>query len=98
LKTDQVDFLLLVQKEVSDRPSGDQLMLFIANEAYEHDILEEDGVVQWREDERSKAGDMLKARGLTETWITRLQEEEDDDESEEEDEEEDEDEDEDEED
>jgi len=96
LKTDQVDFLLLVQKEVSDRPSGDQLMLFIANEAYEHDILEEDGVVQWREDERSKAGDMLKARGLTETWITRLQEEEDDDESEEEDEEEDEDEDEDE--
>ena len=78
-KTDQVDFLLLVQKEVSGRSSGDQLMLFIANEAYDQDIVEEDGILQWWDDERSQAGDIVGVRGLTEQFVKYLQEAEEDD-------------------
>ncbi|KAL6721191.1 translation initiation factor eIF-2B epsilon subunit, GEF [Lecanora helva] len=90
-KVDQVDFLMLVQKEVAGRPNADQLMLFIANEAYDQDIVEEDGVLQWWEDERSKEGQLVKVRGLTEKFVTYLreaEEDESDEESEEDDEEE----------
>jgi len=83
-KVDQVDFLMLVQKEAVGRPNGDQLLLFIAKEVSDLDIIAEDGVLQWWEDERSKEGDMGKVRGLTEQFITFLKEAEEDEESEEE--------------
>ena len=86
LKVDQVDFLILFQKEASIRPAGDQLMLFVAKEAYDQEIVEEDGILQWWEDERSKAGETLKVRSLTEKFITYLQEAEEEDDSDEEDE------------
>jgi translation initiation factor eIF-2B subunit epsilon len=86
LKVDQVDFLMLVQKEASGRPGGDQLLLFIAKEMYDLEILEEDGVLQWWEDERSQNGEMGKVRGLTLQFITFLQTAEEDEESEEQDE------------
>jgi len=84
LKVDQVDFLMLVQKEVSGRPGGDQLLLFIAKEMYDLEILEEDGVLQWWEDKRSKDGEMGRVRGLTEQFIAYLQTAGSDEESEEE--------------
>ena len=87
-KVDQVDFLMLVQKEVLGKPNGDQLLLFVANEVYHLDIIEEEGVLQWWDDPRSQEGEMGKVRGLTEQFITFLKEAEDE-ESEEEDEEED---------
>ena len=88
-KVDQVDFLLLLQKEVLGRPNGDQLLLFATNEVYDSEIIEEDGVLQWWDNERSAEGAMGQVRTLTEPFITFLQEAEEDDESEDEDEDED---------
>lgn len=82
-KVDQVDLLMLVQKEASGRPGGDQLLLFVAKELYDLDILEEDGALQWWEDERSQDGGMGKVRELTQPFITFLQTAEEDEESEE---------------
>ena len=88
-KVDQVDFLMLVQKEVLWRPNGDQLLLFVAKEVCDLDIIEEDGVLQWWDDPRSQEGEMGKVRELTEQFITYLKEAEEDEESEEEDDDED---------
>ena len=85
-KVDQVDFLMLVQKEVLWRPNGDQLLLFVAKEVYDLEIIEEDGVLQWWDDPRSQEGEMGKVRELTEQFITFLKEAEEDEESEEEEE------------
>lgn len=86
LKVDQVDFLMLVQKEAVGRPKGDQLLLFVVKEVSDLEIIEEDGVLQWWEDERSKEREMGRVRVLTEQFITFLKEaEEDEDSSEEED-------------
>ena len=83
-KLDQVDFLMLVQKDVMERPSGDQLLLFVAKEIYDQDIVEEDGVLQWWDDEGSNQGGMGRVRALTEQFITYLKEAEEDEEGDEE--------------
>ena len=84
-KQDQVDFLMLVQKHVIGRSQGDQILLFITKDLYDQDILEEDGVLQWWNDPKSSNGDMGQVRGLTQHFITYLQEaEEEEDSSEEE--------------
>ena len=90
-KGDQVDFLLLLQKEVLGRPNGNQLLLFVSNELYDSEIIEEDGFLQWWDSERSVQGEMGKVRDLTGKFITFLREAEEEDESDEDDEEEDED-------
>ena len=76
-KSDQVDFLLLVQREALGRSNGDQMLLFVANEVLDLDVLEEDGVLQWSDDGRSQEGEMAKVRGLTEQFVTVLKEAED---------------------
>ena len=85
-KVDQVDFLLLIQKEVLGRPNGNQLLLFVTNEVYDSEIIEEDGVLQWWDSERSSEEEMRKVRDLTGKFITFLKEAEEEDESEDEDE------------
>lgn len=85
-KPDQVDFLLLVQKEVAGRVNEEGILLFVAKEAYFLELVEEDGVLQWWEDERSGADGLRRARGLMEPFIRFLQEAEEE-ESEEESEE-----------
>ncbi|KAL9100030.1 MAG: hypothetical protein Q9163_004547 [Psora crenata] len=85
-KADQVDFMMLVQRDLIGRSNGDQLLLFIAKEVSDRDIVEEDGILQWWEDLRSSAGEMGKLRGLTEQFITFLKEAEDDEDEEEEEE------------
>ena len=86
-KVDQVDFLLLLQKEALGRANGDQLLLFVIKEMYDSKIVEEEGVLQWWENEGSTGGEMGRVRGLTEPYITYLREAEEDDESEDEDDE-----------
>lgn len=86
-KVDQVDFLLLLQREVLGRPNGDQLLLFVITEVYDSEVIEEDGILQWWDNERSAEGEMGKIRHLTEQFITFLNEAEEDDESEDEEEE-----------
>lgn len=84
-KDDQVDLLMLIQKDAAGRSRGESLLVFIAKELYDLELVEEDGIMQWWEDDRSKSGEMKKVRVLTEPLIDFLQnaEEESDDESEE---------------
>lgn len=73
-KADQVDFLLLVQKEVIGKAQGDSIMLFVVNEAYDLEIVEEDGVLQWWEDDRSNTDELRSVRALTDPFIVFLNE------------------------
>ena len=73
-KLDQVDLLILVQKESSGRPNAESVMLFVAKEAYDLEIVEEDGILQWWEDDRSLEGQLSTVRGLTEPFIIFLKE------------------------
>ncbi|KAL8794532.1 MAG: hypothetical protein Q9195_002867 [Heterodermia aff. obscurata] len=84
-KNDQVDLLMLIQKDAAGRSKGESLLVFIAKILYDLELVEEDGIMQWWEDDRSRSGDMKKVRVLTEPFIDFLQnaEEESDDESEE---------------
>ena len=86
-KGDQVDFLLCIQKEIVGRPKAGELLLFVAKQLYDLDLVEEDGVLQWWEDERGEKGDMGGIRGLTEQFVMFLKEAEEDDDEEEEEEE-----------
>lgn len=87
LKVDQVDFLLLVQKEALGKFQAESIMLFVAKECYDLDIVEEDGVLQWWEDDRSQTDELKSVRALTEPFIVFLREaeEEESDESSDED-------------
>ena len=88
LKSDQVDFLILVQKDDSAQPAANRLLPFIVKEAYDQEILEEDGILQWWEDKRSSEGEMGEVRKTTKPLVLSLQADEEDDESNDEDEEE----------
>lgn len=60
LKDDQVDFLLLVQKDLAGRKDGDGsegIMLQFCNELYMLDVLEQEALEQWFDDDRSMAGE-----------------------------------------
>ena len=81
-KPDQVDFLLLVQKEVAGKVNEESILLFVAKEAYFLELLEEDGVLQWWKDERSAADGLRSARALMEPFIRFLQEAEEESEEE----------------
>ena len=73
-KVDQVDFLLLVQKEAAGKVQGESIMLFVAKECYDLDLVEEDGVLKWWEDERSLPDELIGVRSLTEPCIVFLRE------------------------
>lgn len=73
-KVDQVDFLWIVQQEAVSRPKGGNMMLFVAKEAYDLEIIEEDGVLQWWEDARSKTVELAGVRDLMEPFIVFLRE------------------------
>ncbi|KAL8874326.1 MAG: hypothetical protein Q9174_000325 [Haloplaca sp. 1 TL-2023] len=82
-KPDQIDLLLCIQKELVAREKGANLMLFVAKEAYDLELVEEDGILQWWTDQRSSDGDMVRIRALTQAFITFLEDAEEEDESEE---------------
>jgi translation initiation factor eIF-2B subunit epsilon len=75
-KTDQVDFMLLLQADLSHKESGDTILLSAATKLVELDSIEEDGMVQWWEDEKSTENtDMEKVREKTKSLIEFLQQE-----------------------
>ncbi|KAL8974324.1 MAG: hypothetical protein Q9197_001444 [Variospora fuerteventurae] len=82
-KPDQVDFLLLVQKELVSKERGNSLLLLVAKEVYDLELIEEDGILQWWADTRSSEGSMGSVRGLVQHFITFLEEAEEDEESDE---------------
>jgi translation initiation factor eIF-2B subunit epsilon len=89
-KTDQVDFLLLLQQDLVHRPRGETVLLFAAKELYDLELFEEEAYEQWWADERSSASEeMRQVRGQTQQfidWLANAEEEEssEEDESEEE--------------
>lgn len=89
MKPDQIDLLILIQEQIVSHAKGDSLMLFIAKELYDIGVVEKDGILKWWSDKRSKNGEMIKVRGLTEKFISYLEEEEEDDDDEDEDDDED---------
>ncbi|KAL8928450.1 MAG: hypothetical protein Q9208_001683 [Pyrenodesmia sp. 3 TL-2023] len=82
-KPDQVDFLLCMQKELVSREKGGSLLLFVAKEVYDLELIEEEGILQWWADGRSSEGALAKHRGVVQQFITFLEEADEDDESEE---------------
>ena len=75
-KTDQVDFMLLLQADLSHKENGDTILLSAATKLVELDSIEEDGMVQWWEDEKSTENDdMEQVREKTKSLIDFLQQE-----------------------
>lgn len=85
-KADQVDFLVLVQKDAVGKSKGENVMLFVAKELYDLEIVEEEGVLQWWADERSAEGEMGRVRGLTAQFVDWLKQADDEGDDSEEDE------------
>jgi translation initiation factor eIF-2B subunit epsilon len=86
-KTDQVDFMLLLQADLSHRENGDAILLSAATKLTELDSVEEDGILQWWEDEKSsESEDLSKVREKTRALVEFLQQESDDESEEESDE------------
>jgi translation initiation factor eIF-2B subunit epsilon len=77
-KTDQVDFMLLLQADLSHREKGDAILLSAATKLTELDSIEEDGILQWWEDEKSSESEELRrVREKTRALVQFLQEESD---------------------
>jgi len=75
-KTDQVDFMLLLQADLSHRENGDSILLSAATKLTELDSIEEDGILQWWEDEKSSESEELKkVREKTKALVEFLQQE-----------------------
>lgn len=75
-KTDQVDFMVLLQTELSHREGGDMILLNAATKLIEIDLVEEDGMIQWWDDAKSSADDELKqVKAKTEQLIEFLNQE-----------------------
>jgi translation initiation factor eIF-2B subunit epsilon len=86
-KTDQVDFMLLLQADLIHRENGDAVLLSAATKLTELDSVEEDGILQWWEDERSsESEDLSKVREKTRALVEFLQQESEDESEEESDE------------
>ncbi|KAI9750733.1 MAG: hypothetical protein M4579_006334 [Chaenotheca gracillima] len=79
-KPDQVDLLLLLQRDLTTRSRGESILLFVVKELYELDVFEEESVNLWWSDERStKDDDMKRVRRQTKQFVDWLAEAEEDD-------------------
>lgn len=81
----QVDFLLCAQRDLTKRASGEIILAALCQGLYERDLLEEEAVEAWWEDEKSIEGEgMQQVRSRTQVFITWLREAEEEESSEEE--------------
>lgn len=73
---DQSEFLLFAQRECVDRPDGPAILLnFTRVMNHDMDIVDEEAVNDWWNDERSKEGEkMASVRRMTEPYVTWLAE------------------------
>ncbi|KAI9787601.1 MAG: hypothetical protein M1839_000132 [Geoglossum umbratile] len=72
-KDDQVDFLLLMQRDAVAREKGESILLFTAKELYQLDVLEEEGVLQWWGDERAGGGELEGVKGQIRQFVVWLE-------------------------
>ncbi|KAE8144365.1 translation initiation factor eif-2b epsilon subunit [Aspergillus avenaceus] len=79
-KPDQVDLLLLLQQDLVHRSRGDMVLLFLAKELYDLEIIDEEAYEQWWDDERSSSTEeMRQVRSQTQQfveWLANAEEEE----------------------
>jgi len=59
-KSDQVDFMQILQGDAISRKDGDTLLLHVATKLYELDVLEVEGVEQWWNDAKSAESEEMK--------------------------------------
>jgi hypothetical protein len=59
-KADQVDFMISLQKELSHKDGGDQILLSAATKLVELESVEDDGILQWWDDAKSSESEELK--------------------------------------
>jgi translation initiation factor eIF-2B subunit epsilon len=79
--------MLLLQADLIHRENGDAVLLSAATKLTELDSVEEDGILQWWEDERSsESEDLSKVREKTRALVEFLQQESEDESEEESDE------------
>lgn len=87
-KADQVDVLLLLQRDLVSRHKGDIVLLFAAKSLYELELIEEEAYDQWWNDERSsKTEEMRTVRQQAQQfvdWLAEAEEESSEEESDEE--------------
>lgn len=75
-KADQNDFMLLLQADLSHRDNGDAILLSAATKLIELESIEEAGLFQWWEDEKSsESEDLRKVREKTKALVEFLQQE-----------------------
>ncbi|KAF2012279.1 heat shock transcription factor 2 [Aaosphaeria arxii CBS 175.79] len=88
-KTDQVDFMMLLQNELSHREGGDMILLSSATKLIEIDLIEEEGMLQWWADpkssEKQELLDVRQKTGQLIDYLNQSSEEESDDEDDDED-------------
>ena len=78
-KEDQVDFMLMMQKDLTHQPKGDLILLHVSKELYDMEVIEEEGFNQWWASPQSSAeGDMEKVRGQTKQFVEWLENAEED--------------------
>lgn len=83
---EQVDFMLDVQRYLGKRKDGAKILLFFTKDLYDLEVFEEESILAWWADDRSKSDEeMTAARGQTEQFIQWLEEADEDESSEEED-------------
>lgn len=86
-ETEQVEFILALQRglqsvRVIETPKAGTVLAALLQQLYALDILEEEGILEWWEDERAEATETLaalkeKSRVLVE-WLENAEEEDDD--------------------
>ena len=68
--------MILLQADLSHKESGDAILLSVATKLVELDSVEEEGIIQWWEDEKSSENEeMKKVREKTKSLIDFLQQE-----------------------
>jgi hypothetical protein len=87
-KADQVDFMVSLQKELSHKDSGDQILLSAATKLVELESVEDDGILQWWDDAKSsESEELVKVKAKTQQlvdFLNQSSEEESDEEDEDE--------------
>lgn len=58
--SEQVDFLLQLQKDLVHRKQGDKILLFVSNVLATNDLVEAEGFEEWWNDPRSSEGEELQ--------------------------------------
>ena len=87
-KADQVDFMVLLQAELTHRDKGEEILLSAATKMVELDVIESEGILQWWDDAKSSEGaEMQRVKKQTQKLIDYLNESSEEESSEEEEEE-----------